>query len=24
MKEKFGIDYTYDDRQITYAGYKKG
>ena len=24
MKEKFGIDYTYDDRQITFAGYKKG
>jgi hypothetical protein len=23
MKEKFGIDYIYDDRQITFAGYKK-
>jgi hypothetical protein len=23
MKEKFGIDYTYDDRQMTFAGYKK-
>lgn len=23
MKEKFGIEYTYDDNQVTYAGYKR-